>query len=672
MYNNNSLLFLNNIKNTIIGAILLIVYTVLVKDFNIYFLLNNIITVAMILVFIYINMIRIKFVDKTFMKYFEFKYFMSIIIIILNIIGIISLLEDQPITYFVFLFSIQATLECCEIENIFKLRNSTLKSIIMCIFYLILFILLFIVFKVNYRLSSDYRLSFFIGSVVVSIIMSVGASISALENMQRNRKEFSIGEFRQVILYIFAILFCYVGLLCLTLGYNEFAMIIIFIKGFTFYKFYNYIISKVLDRSLKRINNNIEIATKTKKELNSILKKRNTILNETNVMIGKSQDKNNELIDFIYGGVFLFYLNKLQYINKRALETLGDENAEILGMDLNEFINKYFHITLSDIKKAGNYVHFAKIKHTNLEVEIFLTCIDEKSEILYIHDMSEINENKKIRKVLEEYLEEDEIKKEFFANISHELKTPINIIFSALQVNQIYLKENKNKNNINSINKNRKIIKQNCLRLIRTINNFIDANKISEGYVIPELRIHNIVELVENISIASNKYIQLIENTLTFDADQEEIYVNCDKEMITRIILNILSNSVKYGKKDGNINVSVGTCVDDDVIIKVTNDGLKIDKKTIPYIFDKFTKLNKAFNRLKEGSGLGLFLTKALIELQGGNIKLVSNSNGNEFIITMPRAKQPYSSEVIHEDWETNPIEEKIDVEFSDIYISMK
>jgi len=71
MYNNNSLLFLNNIKNTIIGAILLIVYTVLVKDFNIYFLLNNIITVAMILVFIYINMIRIKFVDKTFMKYFE-------------------------------------------------------------------------------------------------------------------------------------------------------------------------------------------------------------------------------------------------------------------------------------------------------------------------------------------------------------------------------------------------------------------------------------------------------------------------------------------------------------------------------------------------------------------------------------------------------------------------
>ena len=305
------------------------------------------------------------------------------------------------------------------------------------------------------------------------------------------------------------------------------------------------------------------------------------------------------------------------------------------------------------------------MKYTELDVEIFLTNIDETSKILYIHDISEISENRKIKKVLREYLKEEEIKKEFFANISHELKTPINLIFAALQVNQIYLDEN----NIEGINRNRKVIKQNCLRLIRTINNFIDANKITEGYVTPDYKIHNIVEIVENISIASNKYIQLIDNTLTFDADEEEIYVNCDKEMITRIILNILSNSVKYGKKGGNITVNVGIYRYEYVLIKVQNDGLEIDKETIPYIFDKFTKLNKAFNRLKEGSGLGLFLTKALIELQGGNINLLSNNSGNVFIITMPRVIQSCGNEIIHEDWETNPLEEKVDVEFSDIYI---
>jgi len=270
-----------------------------------------------------------------------------------------------------------------------------------------------------------------------------------------------------------------------------------------------------------------------------------------------------------------------------------------------------------------------------------------------------------MREILEEYLQEDEIKKEFFSNISHELKTPINLIFSALQVNKIYF----NENNLDGVNKNRKIIKQNCLRLIRTINNFIDANKISEGYLIPNLKIHNIVNIVEEVSMASNKYIKLINNTLTFDAQEEEIYVKCDKEMITRIMLNILSNSVKYGKQGGKINVSVELYMDNKVAIKVKNDGLKIDKETIPYIFDKFTKLNKTFNRLKEGSGLGLFLTKALVELQEGTIRLTSNNRGNEFTIIMPMAEQLNEDKFNNEDWETNLLEEKIDIEFSDIYI---
>ena len=652
-----------NIINTIIGAVILIMYSILTKDFNIYLMLNSIITVAMIVVFIYVNIIRTKFVDKTFMKSFQLTYLMLIIIIILNILGFISLFKYTPRSYFVFLFSVQATLECCVIENFFRLKKNSLKSIIISIIYCILFALLFKIFRVNTALSSDYKSSFFIGSIVLSVVLSIGTCITTLESILIIRKRFPIDKFRQIIFYMFSILLYYVGLLCLILGYNEVAEFIIFIKCITFYKFYNYIIGKVLDNSFQEINDNIEAATKTKKELNSILKKKNTILNEASVMLKKSQDKNNELIDSIYGGVFLFYNDKLQYINKKSLGTLNMENDETLGMELHEFIKKYFDITLEEIKESNNYIPLAKMKHINLDVEIFLTYIDEKSKILYIHDISEINENKKIRKVLEAYLEEEENKKEFFANISHELKTPINIIFAALQVNEIYLKEN----NIDGINKNRKIIKQNCLRLIRTINNFIDANKISEGYLTPDYKIHNIVELVEDLSIACNKYIQLSENTLTFDAYQEEIYVNCDKDMITRIILNILSNSVKYGKKGGNIKVSVGFYKYDYVMIKVENDGLEIDKERIPYIFDKFTKLNKAFNRLKEGSGLGLFLTKALIELQGGNIKLRSNSSGNEFIITMPRVKQPSNSEFIHEEWETNPLEEKIDVEFSDI-----
>ncbi len=667
---NKYISILNNIinkirKNTIISAILLIICFILIKNFKFYILLNYIISIVMIAAFIYINIIRTKFIDKTFMKSFQITYLVLSIIIILNAIGIALLFKDVSVVYLILLYTVQANLEYCQIENILKFKNSYFKSLIYCVGYLIAFIVLFIIFKANHILLNDFKSSFFITSIVIGVVLSIAICISTLENILSNKKKFLDYEFIRIVFYIFTIIITYFGMICLNMGYRKSGEIIIIIKFITFYKFYNYVINKVSDNSLKRINNNINLAIKRKRELNLILKKRNIVLNEANSMLQKSQARNNELIDSIYGGVFLFYSNKLQYINKRTLKTLNISNNEILGIDLNDFIKKYFDITLEDIKKSKNYIPFAKMKEPDLEVEIFLTCIDEKSKILYIHNIGEINANKKIRKVLEEYLEEDEIEKEFFANISHELKTPINLIFTALQVNQIYLKEN----NIKGINKNRKIIKQNCLRLIRTINNFIDANKISEGYVIPDFKIHNIVEIIENVSIASNKYIQLIENTLIFDADQEEIYVNCDREMITRIILNILSNSVKYGKKGGNIKVSVGVDGNNYVIIRVQNDGLEIDKETIPYIFDRFTKMNKAFNRLKEGSGLGLFLTKALVELQGGNIRLISDDNGNEFIITMPRVIDLRNSQLIHEELEINPLEEKIDVEFSDIYI---
>lgn len=653
----------NNIKNLVVLAILLIIHSILNKDFKFYLLVNNIVTIAVLTALIYVNMIREKFINKTFIKRLQMTYLILIMIIVLNIICIILFFENSSIIYFFLLFSVQAVLEYYEIENIFQFKSSSLKSI--CISYFILFVVLFIMLKRNNGLLNNDTISIIIGSVVINIIISIGVCISTLENMLRNRICFSGNEFRRIIFYMLSILVNYIGIAFLSLGDKRIAEVILIIKCVSFYKFHSYVINKLLSNSLEEINNNIEIATKTKKELNSILKKRNVILNEANVMLEKSRDKNNKMIDSIYGGVFLFYLNKLQYSNKKILRTLRIIEDEIFRIDLRMFLKKYFDITLQDIEQSSNYICRSKMKNVDLEVEIFLTNIDEKNKILYVHDISEINANKKIREVLEEYLEDDEIKKEFFANISHELKTPINLIFSALQVNQIYLKEN----NMEGFNKNRKIIKQNCLRLIRTINNFIDANKISEGYIVPEFKIYNIVELVESVSIASNKYIQLIENKLTFDAEEEEIYVSCDKEMIIRIILNILSNSVKYGIKGGNINVRVGIYKNDYVRIKIKNDGAKIDQETIPYIFDKFTKLNKAFNRLKEGSGLGLFLTKALTELQGGNIKLVSDDSGNEYIITIPRVIQPFDIELIHEGLEINQLEEKIDVEFSDIYI---
>ena len=321
--------------------------------------------------------------------------------------------------------------------------------------------------------------------------------------------------------------------------------------------------------------------------------------------------------------------------------------------------------SLDEIVNTKNKLNKIYVSNTeSREFEIYFLKIDNLNRLVYIKDITETNKNHQLRREYEEYLKEEKLKNEFYSNISHELRTPINLIYSALQINEIYL----NNGNLSKIEKNNETIKQNSLRLIRTINNFIDTNKISEGYFPRNIKIYNIVSVVENISLACNKYIEKIENTLIFDANEEEIFVECDKEMIERIILNLLSNSVKYGKKGGTVFVDV-EANDDDVIIYVKNNGYIIDEALQPYIFDKFTKINKSLNREKEGSGLGLFLAKALTELQGGTIEFDSNVNiGTEFKLQFKRCYDEENAEQ-EEAFDMNAMEEKVDTEFSDIYI---
>ena len=670
MIYNKLLILINNIKNKlkidsrIIFILIVCLYLIFTETYRFHIFLNSLLTIAITVSFIYVNIIRRKFIHINLIKEVDGLNIILIILIILNIIVIRKVCSVQYIYYLVIIYSIQANLEYCQVSKIFKSKEIKLDRVLLYLSSLIVILLSFFIFKLD--IISDLhikKLSFYL-LILINIFIGLYIGLNNIVSIFLNLGKLHKSDLRKILIYIFSIISNYINIAALLLGAKEIIIITMMIKNIILYEFYNYIISKVLEDSLKKINENISLINKSKKDLNSTLIKRNIVLKETNIMIQKSQDIYNELIESIYGAVFLFSFNKLIYANNGTLKIVGNTNNKIVGLYLEEFIDKYFQIDLEEIEKSHNYIPSVKMKYNNLDVEIFLTQANCNTKILYINDITEKNNNTRIIQEMEQYLKEDELKKEFFSNISHELKTPINLIFSAIQVNEIYLKEY----NIEGFAKNQNRIKQNCHRLIRTINNFIDANKISEGYIIPNYKTHNIVEIVENTSMVCNKYIKLIDNTLTFDAEEEEIYVNCDKEMIRRIVLNILSNSVKYGRKNGNIQINISTERNHTVNIKVKNNGLKIDERTIPYIFDKFTKLNKAFNRIKEGSGLGMFLSKALVELQGGNITLITNNNGNEFIITLPIAKN-IKEVCMEEELEISTLEEKVDIEFSDIYI---
>ena len=264
----------------------------------------------------------------------------------------------------------------------------------------------------------------------------------------------------------------------------------------------------------------------------------------------------------------------------------------------------------------------------------------------------------------------DRIKTDFFANISHELRTPINVIFSAIQVHKLRLKECIWNNASTDRYKYTKIMEQNCYRLLRLVNNLIDITKIDSGYFGINETNYNIVSLIEDITLSVADYIENKGLSVVFDTDVEEKIIACDLEKIERIILNLLSNAVKFTPYGGNIKVSVEDGIEN-ICIRIKDTGKGIPPEKLNSIFERFVQVDKSLARENEGSGIGLSLVKALLELHGGTISVKSKEGyGSEFIMHIPckLVDSVDSNYILYDDLIGKGCIKKINLEFSDIY----
>ena len=259
-----------------------------------------------------------------------------------------------------------------------------------------------------------------------------------------------------------------------------------------------------------------------------------------------------------------------------------------------------------------------------------------------------------------------EERNEFFTNISHELRTPLNVIYSVLQMEMNYY----NNLSVESLKKYNKIIKQNCLRLIRLVNNIIDISRIEAGFFKPIYTVGNIVSIIENITMSITAYVENRKMNLVFDTEIEELYCSCDTNLIERIMLNLLSNAVKYGKENGTIIVLLYKS-DSNVVISVKDDGIGIPEEMQKKIFERFQKVDTSLSRQSEGSGIGLSLVKSLVEIQGGTIICNSKINkGTEFLVTLPLidGEDNLSSNMEKHILYEKDSNEIVNIEFSDVY----
>ena len=233
-------------------------------------------------------------------------------------------------------------------------------------------------------------------------------------------------------------------------------------------------------------------------------------------------------------------------------------------------------------------------------------------------------------------------KKMFMMDMSHELKTPINIILSTIQL----LKKNIDDGNI-TYNKNINIvsyldsIKKNSFKILNLVNTIMDINKIEEGYYKVNSEKCEIVSAVEDIVQSVIRYGESKKIEIIFDTNIEEKYVLCDIEKIELILLNLLSNAIKYTNEGGKIQVFLEV-FEKNFQLTVRDNGIGIDEKNLDMIFDRFYQGNNHSHLLKKskGSGVGLFLVKSLIKIQNGTIKCKSKlGEGSEFTFSLPIVK---------------------------------
>lgn len=290
--------------------------------------------------------------------------------------------------------------------------------------------------------------------------------------------------------------------------------------------------------------------------------------------------------------------------------------------------------------------------------------ITEKLTAMELKKNVEKNEKRVI-----ELVEYEKLRTEFFANISHELRTPLNVILGALQLQQLLQKNGDMIYNTQKMERYSNVMKQNCYRLVRLVNNLIDITKIDAGYFQVELSNNDIVSVVENITLSVKEFVESKGIELLFDTDTEEKEMAFDPDKIERIILNLLSNSIKFTDKGGNISVTVND-KKDMVAIHVKDTGIGIPEEKQKVVFDRFVQVDKSLSRNVEGSGIGLSLVKSLVELHNGTISLISEyGKGSEFIIELPviLLSEDKQSHVKSEKIQQSNIE-KINIEFSDIY----
>lgn len=218
---------------------------------------------------------------------------------------------------------------------------------------------------------------------------------------------------------------------------------------------------------------------------------------------------------------------------------------------------------------------------------------------------------------------------DFISTVSHELRTPLTSIRGFSQT----MLASWDKLDDESKKRFLKIIVEQSNRLINLVENMLSVTKLQgakENLIYKEVSIKPVVEMIA--SIVKNQYK---DKSFKIDINSKVPNILVDKDKFQQIMTNLMENAAKYGDEGSVIEVRAAY-VPENVCIEVINSGIEIPKEDYEKIFTKFSRIDNPLTRKVQGSGLGLYITKSLVEKMGGKIFVTSGNGITKFSVSMP------------------------------------
>ena len=349
---------------------------------------------------------------------------------------------------------------------------------------------------------------------------------------------------------------------------------------------------------------------------------------KTNISaLSEEKDKLESILRYMTDGVMAFDKDgNVLHINRAASEMLGiNENAKI---DFDGFFGPLVSVSVQEIYFKNGEAVSRDYEHKNKSLQFFFILTGTRKNqdyqsniIVVIHDITELQKLEMNRR-------------EFVANVSHELKTPLTTIKSYAET--ILGAENLPKDTENNF---LQVIVSEADRMSRLVYDLLLLSKLNYSSREPENETVDLKALIGDILRRMHLAMEEKKQTLSVSISDPLPNVNGSRDKLDQVFLNIFSNAVKYTGEGGHISVFAGEMYDY-VFVKIRDTGMGIPKEDLPYIFDRFYRVDKARSRAAGGTGLGLAIAKEIVEAHGGKISVTSKlGKGTEFTVNLPVKK---------------------------------